>query len=56
MYPQLSPGTPAQPTQQPSRAQRRARLLDKARRLRRLARNDSDLWLAEQYEIAATLV
>jgi len=56
MYPHLSPGTPAHPPKHPSRALRRARLLEKARHLRRLARNDSDLWLAEQYETAANLV
>ncbi len=58
MHPPLSTSTPRQPLPDPSfdRQRRRARLLAKARQLRRLARNNSDLWLAQQYEAAATLL
>ena len=58
MHPQIPSLLPNRPLRGhlPSRDQRRARLLDKASQLRRQARNDSDLWLAEQYEIAAELV
>lgn len=38
------------------RLRRRQRLLRHAKRLRRQARSDSDLWLAAQYESAARYV
>lgn len=53
----LSPAPgPQRPQHSQDAAQRRDRLLDKARRLRRAARTPDELWLAEQYETAAAFV
>ncbi|GGO81207.1 hypothetical protein GCM10011348_19730 [Marinobacterium nitratireducens] len=58
MHPQIVTSTPHQPLHGLSgeRRRRRIRLLEKARQLRRLARTEADLWLAEQYEAAAALL